>query len=32
MGKCQDLLEAARNGNIAAVSKILQHKGGPLSR
>ncbi|KAM7362153.1 uncharacterized protein ACRADG_012956 isoform 2-T4 [Cochliomyia hominivorax] len=31
MGKCQDLLEAARNGNTAVVSKILQHKGGPLS-
>ncbi|XP_065371676.1 ankyrin repeat and sterile alpha motif domain-containing protein 1B isoform X1 [Calliphora vicina] len=31
MGKCQDLLEAARNGNTAIVSKILQHKGGPLS-
>ncbi|XP_037807457.1 ankyrin repeat and SAM domain-containing protein 1A isoform X4 [Lucilia sericata] len=31
MGKCQDLLEAARNGNTTVVSKILQHKGGPLS-
>ncbi|KNC34509.1 hypothetical protein FF38_02774 [Lucilia cuprina] len=31
MGKCQDLLEAARNGNTTVVNKILQHKGGPLS-
>lgn len=34
MGKCHDLLEAARNGNIHVVGKILEQyaKRGPLSR
>lgn len=35
MGKDQELLEAARNGNIAVVEKILGQKAkrsGPLAR
>lgn len=35
MGKDHELLEAARNGNIAVVEKILNHKSkrsGPLAR
>lgn len=35
MGKRQDLLEAARNGNVPVVKKILDaisKKSGPLSR
>ncbi|XP_061386313.1 uncharacterized protein LOC133321241 [Musca vetustissima] len=34
MGRSQDLLDAARTGNISVVAKILEHyakKGGPLS-
>ncbi|XP_013110492.2 ankyrin repeat and SAM domain-containing protein 1A isoform X5 [Stomoxys calcitrans] len=34
MGKCHDLLDAARSGNISAVGKLLEQcakKGGPLS-
>uniref|UniRef100_A0A1I8MM41 Uncharacterized protein n=1 Tax=Musca domestica TaxID=7370 RepID=A0A1I8MM41_MUSDO len=34
MGRSQDLLDAARTGNISVVGKILEHyakKGGPLS-
>ena len=35
MGKDQDFLEAARNGNVVAVEKLLNSKakrGGPLAR
>lgn len=35
MGKDHELLEAARNGNIGIVEKILLHKSkksGPLAR
>lgn len=35
MGKDQDLLEAARNGNVAVVEKILGQRAkrsGPLAR
>lgn len=35
MGKDQDFLEAARNGNVVAVEKLLSSKakrGGPLAR
>lgn len=35
MGKDQEFLEAARNGNVVAVEKLLNSKakrGGPLAR
>lgn len=35
MGKDQELLEAARNGNVTLIEKILYQKGkrsGPLAR
>jgi hypothetical protein len=35
MGKDQEFLEAARNGNVIAVEKLLSSKakrGGPLAR
>lgn len=35
MGKNEELLEAARNGNVAVVEKLLQQKSkrsGPLAR
>ena len=35
MGKDQEFLEAARNGNVVAVEKLLSSKakrGGPLAR
>jgi hypothetical protein len=35
MGKDQELLEAARNGNVVVVEKLLSSKakrGGPLAR